>query len=202
MNKNFFLNIDSIKNDKNISSSITFQEKDIEKYEKEIQEFEKEIDKKHKDEISLIVKIREIKENEKNHKDNIICNDLKEEKEEEYKKKREKLFNSLKLNMEDGKKKREEILENINKIESAKEEIIRLKYTRTQSIFKELEKARNEILIGFSNYIYDNENNKKLIKLEIYFVQIILIFFSYLFSFIKKFIYNIIDILNDKKNNY
>jgi multidrug efflux pump subunit AcrB len=165
MNKNFFLNIDSIKNDKNISSSITFQEKDIEKYEKEIQEFEKEIDKKHKDEISLIVKIREIKENEKNHKDNIICNDLKEEKEEEYKKKTEKLFNSLKLNMKDGKKKREEILENINKIESAKEEIIRLKYTRTQSIFKELEKARNEILIGFGNYIYDNEKNKKLIDI-------------------------------------
>jgi hypothetical protein len=173
MNKNIFSNIESIKNDKDISSSISFKKQDIDKYEQEIKKYEQEIDEKHKDEISLIIKIREIKENEINHKDKIICNELKDGKKEEYNKKKEELRKSLVSNMENGKKKREEILENINKIESAKEEIIRLKYTRTQSIFKELEKARNEILIGFSNYIYDNENNKKLI-----------------------------DILNDKKNNY
>ena len=165
MNKNFFSNIDSIKNDKKISDSIYFQKLDIDKYEKEIEKSEKDIEKKHAYEISLIAKLRKIEGDEKNHIDNIICNDLKYKQKSEYNKKKEELFNSLELNMEDGKKKREEILENIKKIESAKEEIIRLKYTRTESIFKELEKAKNEILIGFSNYIHDNENNKKLIDI-------------------------------------
>ena len=158
MNKNIFSNIESIKNDKDISSSISFKKQDIDKYEQEI-------DEKHKDEISLIIKIREIKENEINHKDKIICNELKDGKKEEYNKKKEELRKSLVSNMENGKKKREEILENIKKIESAKEEIINLEYLRTKSIFKELEKARNEILIGFGNYIYDNEKNKKLIDI-------------------------------------
>ena len=47
MNKNFFSNIDSIKNDKNISDSIIFQKLDIDKYEKEIEKYEKDIEKKH-----------------------------------------------------------------------------------------------------------------------------------------------------------
>ena len=165
MNKNIFSNIESIKNDKDISSSISFKKQDIDKYEQEIKKYEQEIDEKHKDEISLIIKIREIKENEINHKDKIICNELKDGKKEEYNKKKEELRKSLVSNMENGKKKREEILENIKKIESAKEEIINLEYSRTKSIFKELEKARNEILIGFGNYIYDNEKNKKLIDI-------------------------------------
>ena len=165
MNKNIFSNIESIKNDKDISSSISFKKQDIDKYEQEIKKYEQEIDEKHKDEISLIIKIREIKENEINHKDKIICNELKDGKKEEYNKKKEELRKSLVSNMENGKKKREEILENIKKIESAKEEIINLEYLRTKSIFKELEKARNEILIGFGNYIYDNEKNKKLIDI-------------------------------------
>ena len=158
MNKNIFSNIESIKNDKDISSLISFKKQDIDKYKQEIKKYEQEIDEKHKDEISLIIKIREIQENEINHKDKIICSELKDEKKEE-------LFKSLVSNMENGKKKREEILENIKKIESAKEEIINLEYSRTKSIFKELEKARNEILIGFGNYIYDNEKNKKLIDI-------------------------------------
>ena len=33
MNKNFFSNIESIKNDKDLSSSITFKKQDIDKYE-------------------------------------------------------------------------------------------------------------------------------------------------------------------------
>ena len=165
MNKNIFSNIESIKNDKDISSLISFKKQDIDKYEQEIKKYEQEIDEKHKDEISLIIKIREIKENEINHKDKIICNELKDGKKEEYNKKKEELRKSLVSNMENGKKKREEILENIKKIESAKEEIINLEYLRTKSIFKELEKARNEILIGFGNYIYDNEKNKKLIDI-------------------------------------
>ena len=165
MNKNIFSNIESIKNDKDISSLISFKKQDIDKYKQEIKKYEQEIDEKHKDEISLIIKIREIKENEINHKDKIICNELKDGKKEEYNKKKEELRKSLVSNMENGKKKREEILENIKKIESAKEEIINLEYLRTKSIFKELEKARNEILIGFGNYIYDNEKNKKLIDI-------------------------------------
>ncbi len=165
MNKNFFSNIESIKNDKDISSSITFKKQDIDKCEQEIKKCEQEIDEKHKDEISLIVKIREIKENEENHIDNIICSDLKDGKKEEYKKKKEELLKSLVSNMEIGKKKREKILENIKEIESAKEDIINLKYSRTKKIFKELEKTRNEIFIGFGHYIYDNEKNKKLIDI-------------------------------------
>ena len=165
MNKNIFSNIESIKNDKDISSLISFKKQDIDECEREIKKYEQEIDEKHKDEISLIIKIREIKENEINHKDKIICNELKDGKKEEYNKKKEELRKSLVSNMENGKKKREEILENIKKIESAKEEIINLEYLRTKSIFKELEKARNEILIGFGNYIYDNEKNKKLIDI-------------------------------------
>ena len=54
MNKNFFSNIDSIKNDKKISDSIYFQKLDIDKYEKEIEKSEKDIEKKHAYEISLI----------------------------------------------------------------------------------------------------------------------------------------------------
>ena len=165
MNKNIFSNIESIKNDKDISSLISFKKQDIDKYKQEIKKYEQEIDEKHKDEISLIIKIREIQENEINHKDKIICSELKDGKKEEYNKKKEELRKSLVSNMENGKKKREEILENIKKIESAKEEIINLEYSRTKSIFKELEKARNEILIGFGNYIYDNEKNKKLIDI-------------------------------------
>ena len=165
MNKNIFSNTESIKNDKDISSLISFKKQDIDKYKQEIKKYEQEIDEKHKDEISLIIKIREIQENEINHKDKIICSELKDGKKEEYNKKKEELRKSLVSNMENGKKKREEILENIKKIESAKEEIINLEYSRTKSIFKELEKARNEILIGFGNYIYDNEKNKKLIDI-------------------------------------
>ena len=165
MNKNIFSNIESIKNDENTFNSISFQEKDINKYEKEIEEYEKDIEKKHKDEISLITEIRKIKENEKNHIDNIICNDLKDDKKVEYMTKKEKLFNSLNSNMVDGKKKREDILALIKKIESSKEEIRKVKYAKTQSIFKEIEIARNKILIGFSNYIYDSEENKKLIDI-------------------------------------
>ena len=165
MNKNIFSNIESIKNDENTFNSISFQEKDINKYEKEIEEYEKDIEKKHKDEISLITEIRKIKENEKNHIDNIICNDLKDDKKVEYMTKKEKLFNSLNSNMVDGKKKREDILALIKKIESSKEEIRKVEYAKTKSIFKELEIARNKILIGFSNYIYDSEENKKLIDI-------------------------------------
>ena len=165
MNKNFFSNIDSIKNDKNISDRISFQKLNIDKYEEQIEKYEKDIEKKHTDEISLIAKLREIKGDEKNHKDNLICNELKDKKKLEYTKKKEELFKSLELNMEDGKKKREEILDLIKGIESSKKEIRKLEYSKTQSIFKELEIAKNNILIGFGNYIYDNEKNKKLIDI-------------------------------------
>ena len=165
MNKNIFSNIDSIKSDKNTSDSISFQKLNIKKYKEEIEKCEKDIEKKHKDEISLIIEIRKIKEDEKNHIDNIICNNLKDDKQVEYTKKEKELFNSLESNMEDGKKKREEILDLIKRIESSKEEIRKVEYAKTQSIFKELEIARNKILIGFSNYIYDSEENKKLIDI-------------------------------------
>jgi len=165
MNKNFFSNINSIRNDKNISDSISFQQKDINKYEKEIKDYIDDIDEKHRNEITLINKIREINEDEANHIDNIICNELEDKKKDEYQKKREELFRTLNLNIMDGKKKREEILDFIKKIEDSKEEIRKLEYSRSYSIFKELEKARNNILIGFSDYIYDNEKNKKLIDI-------------------------------------
>ena len=165
MNKNIFSNIDSIKNDKKTSDSISFQKLNIKKYKEEIEKCEKDIEKKHKDEISLITEIRKIKENEKNHIDNIICNNLRDDKQVEYTKKKEELLKSLKSNMEDGKNKREEILDLIKGIESSKEEIRKVEYAKTQSIFKELEIARNKILIGFSNYIYDSEENKKLIDI-------------------------------------
>ena len=164
MNKNFFSNINSIRNDKNISDSISFQQKDINKYEKEIKDYIDDMDEKHLNEITLITKIREINEDESNHIDNIICNELEDKKKDEYQKKREELFRTLNLNIMDGKKKREEILDFVKKIEDSKEEIRKLEYSRSQSIFTELEKARNNILIGFSDYIYDNEKNKKLIN--------------------------------------
>jgi len=165
MNKNFFSNINSIRNDKNISDSISFQQKDINKYEKEIKDYIDDIDEKHRNEITLINKIREINEDEANHIDNIICNELEDKKKDEYQKKREELFRTLNLNIMDGKKKREGVLDFIKKIEDSKEEIRKLEYSRSYSIFKELEKARNNILIGFSDYIYDNEKNKKLIDI-------------------------------------
>ena len=165
MNKNFFSNIDYIKNDKKISDSIYFQKLDIDKYEKEIEKSEKDIEKKHAYEISLIAKLREIKGDEQNHIDNIICNDLKDKQKSDYNKKKEELFNSLESNMEDGKKKREEILDLIKKIESSKEEIRKLEFSKTVNILGEVEKAKNNILIGFGNYIVDNEKNKKLIDI-------------------------------------
>jgi hypothetical protein len=67
--------------------------------------------------------------------------------------------------MKDGKKKREEILDLIKKIESSKEEIRKLEFSKTVNILGEVEKAKNNILIGFGNYIYDNEKNKKLIDI-------------------------------------
>ena len=97
MNKNIFSNIDSIKSDKNTSDSISFQKLNIDKYEKEIEEYEKDIEKKHKDEISLIIEIRKIKENEKNHIDNIICNDLKDDKQVEYTKKKRRIIKIFKI---------------------------------------------------------------------------------------------------------
>ena len=159
---NLFSAIDSIKNNEKISQQITFKKKDIDKYEKNIEEYEKEIDKKLKKELSLISKLREIKEDEKNHIDNIICNDLKDEKNEDYINNKNELFDSLKLGIkyEEGK-----ILENIENIESSKEEIRNLEFTRSQSIFTELEKTRNQILIKFGNFIYDYEENKKLIDI-------------------------------------
>lgn len=165
MNKNFFSNINSIRNNKNISDSISFQQKDINKYEKEIKEYIDDMDKKHLNEITLITKIREINDDESNHIDNIICNELEDKKKDEYQKKREELFRTLNLNIMDGKKKREEILDFVKKIEDSKEEIRKLEYSRSKSIFTELEKASNNILIGFSDYIYDNEKNKKLIDI-------------------------------------
>ena len=93
------------------------------------------------------------------------CNDLKDKQKREYSKKKEELFNSLELNMKDGKKKREEILDLIKKIESSKEEIRKLEFSKTVNILGEVEKAKNNILIGFGNYIYDNEKNKKLIDI-------------------------------------
>jgi hypothetical protein len=67
--------------------------------------------------------------------------------------------------MKDGKKKREEILDLIKKIESSKEEIRKLEFSKTVNILGEVEKAKNNILIGFGNYIVDNEKNKKLIDI-------------------------------------
>ena len=71
-------------------------------------------------------------------------------------------FESLKsgIKYEEGK-----ILENIENIESSKEEIRNLEFTRSQSIFTELEKTRNQILIKYGDYIYDYEENKKLIDI-------------------------------------
>ena len=159
---NLFSAIDSIKNNEKISQQITFKKKDIDKYEKNIEEYEKEIDKKLKKELSLISKLREIKEDEKNHIDNIICNELKDEKREDYINNKNELFESLKsgIKYEEGK-----ILENIENIESSKEEIRNLEFTRSQSIFTELEKTRNQILIKFGDFIYDYEENKKLIDI-------------------------------------
>ena len=160
--ENLFSAIDRFKNNEEISQQITFKKKDIDKYEKNIEEYEKEIDKKLKKELSLISKLREIKEDEKNHIDNIICNELKDEKKEDYINNKNELFDSLRsgIKSEEGK-----ILENIENIESSKEEIRKLEFTRSQSIFTELEKTRNQILIEYGDYIYDYEENKKLIDI-------------------------------------
>ena len=160
--ENLFSKIDSIKNNVEISNKITFQKRDIDKYEKEIEEYEKEIDEKLRKEISLISKLREIKEDEKNHIDNIICNELKDGISEDYKNKKNELFDSLKTGIEYEESR---ILKNIKSIESSKEEIRKLEFARSQSIFTELEKTRNKILIKFGDYIYDYEENKKLIDI-------------------------------------
>ena len=163
MNKeNFFSKINEIKNNEDISTRIIIQKKEIEKYEKLIEEYEKDIDTKIKKDISLISKLREINEEENNHKDNIICNDLKDDKNEDYENKKEELFKSLKLGT---KYEEDNILNLIDNIESSKEEIRKLEFSRSQSILTELEKARNRILIEYGGYIYDNEQNKKLIDI-------------------------------------
>jgi chromosome segregation ATPase len=160
--ENLFSKIDSIKNDVIINDKITFKKRDIDKYEKEIEEYEKEIDKKLRKEISLINKLREIDEDENNHIDNIICNKLKDEKNEDYKNKKDELFESLRKGI---KYEETKILNYIQSIESSKEEIRKLEFARSQSIFTELEKTRNKILIKFGDYIYDYEENKKLIDI-------------------------------------
>ena len=160
--ENLFSKIDSIKNDVIINDKITFKKKDIDKYEKEIEEYEKEIDKKLRKEISLINKLREINEDENNHIDNIICNDLKDGKNEEYINNKAELFESLRSGI---KYEETKILNYIQSIESSKEEIRKLEFARSQSIFTELEKTRNKILIKFGDYIYDYEENKKLIDI-------------------------------------
>ena len=97
MNKNIFFFLYSIKNDKKTSDSISFQKLNIKKYKEEIEKCEKDIEKKHKDEISLITEIRNIIENEKNHIDNIICNDLKDDKQVEYTKKKRRIIKIFKI---------------------------------------------------------------------------------------------------------
>lgn len=163
MNKeNFFSKIDEIKNNKEIVENIIYKKRDIEKYEKQIEDFENDIDTKIKKDLSLICKLREINEEEKNHKDNIICNDLKDDKNEDYLNKKEELFESLKLGT---KYEEDKILNLIDNIESSKEEIRQIEFSRSQRILTELEKARNRILIEYGSYIYDNEQNKKLIDI-------------------------------------
>jgi len=160
--ENLFSAIDQIKKNENFSEKIAFKKRDIDKYEKEIEDYEKDIDKKLRKELSLISELRKIKEDEKNHIDNIICNELKDEKREDYINIKNELFDSLRLGIkyEEGK-----IIECIENIESSKEEIRKLEFARSQSIFTELEKTRNQILIKFGDYIYDNEENKKLIEI-------------------------------------
>ena len=160
--ENLFSAIDRIKKNEKISEKITIKKKEIDKYEKEIEVYEKDIDKKLRKELSLISKLREIKEDEKNHIDNIIWNELKDEKREDYKNIKNDLFDSLRLGI---KYEEEKIFEHIKNIESSKEEIRKLEFARSQSIFTELEKTRNQILIKYGDFIYDYEENKKLIEI-------------------------------------
>ena len=161
----FYSNIEKIMKDEKLEKKIKFQMEEITKKEKEIKNLEKEIDSYHQKEIQIIIDLKEIMENEEYHENSLICNDL----EKNYKKKYEELTETLYKNLEDNAKleieKRNKILDKINKIEKAKEDIRNIKYAKNNKIKAEIEKTRYKILIKYSNYLYDNEKNKRLIDI-------------------------------------
>ena len=161
----FYSNIEKIMKDEKLEKKIKFQMEEITKKEKEIKNLEKEIDSYHQKEIQIIIDLKEIMENEEYHENSLICNDL----EKNYKKEYEELTETLYKNLEDNAKleieKRNKILDKINKIEKAKEDIRNIKYAKNNKIKAEIEKTRYKILIKYSNYLYDNEKNKRLIDI-------------------------------------
>lgn len=160
-----FEEIKKIRNDNDFKGKLNFQKSEIKEANEQIQKLEDEIKKKHEKEFKLIKEIKELMDTEKNHEDNLICNELLKNKKKEYDEKKEELFNLLEKNAKSEKENREKILEKINKIEKSKEEIQDLYYIRNGKISLELEKTRYKILIKFGCYLYDNEKNKTLIDI-------------------------------------
>ena len=165
--KEFSKSIEKIKKDEDIENKIKWQKNDINKYEKEIKDMNDTLEFKHKEEISLIKKIREINEDKNNHIDNLICNDLKQDKDTKFINLKKDLFTKLEENIKLEIEYKEKILERIEKIENCKKNIESLEETKIKRINLEIEKAKNGILLDLGNYIYDNEKNKKLINIFI-----------------------------------
>lgn len=161
----FFEEIYKIRKDDIIKGKIDFQEGEKKEANTQIQELEDHIKKSHEKEIKLIKEIKELMDNEVNHEDNLICNELSKDKKIKYDEKKEELFNLLEKNTKSEKENRERILEKIKKIEKSKEAIQNLIYIQNEKISLELEKTRYKILIKFGCYLYDNEKNKNLIDI-------------------------------------
>lgn len=161
----FFSEIKKIKNDENLLKKIDWQTKEIDENKKKIQNYESEITKGHKKEFDLIKQIRDLNSDENNHEDSLICNELIKSKKTEYKDLYDKLYKNLEQNYKLEMDNRKKIIDRINKIEKAKEEIQNLIYAKDGGVAKEMEKTRYKVLIKYGNYLYDKENNKKLIDI-------------------------------------
>ena len=165
LGKDFKEKLEEIRKDEEINKWIQIAEDEIKKSEDLIENYEKEIKEEYNKGFKVIEKIRKINEKEQNHKDNLICNELKEN----YKKKLEELNEQLDKIIENNliveKEKNKMIIKEINNIEEKKSSIIEKELERNNKIKKEIEKTKYESLIKYGNYIYDDEKNKKLIEI-------------------------------------
>jgi hypothetical protein len=165
ISNNFHSEIEKIMKDEKLEKQIKWQMNEITKYEKEIKDWDKEIDSYHQEEIKIIYDLRAIMENEEYHENSLICNDLKKNDKRKYEELTETLYKNLEDNAKLEIEKRNKILDKINKIEKAKEDIRDIKYAKNKKIKAEIEKTIYKILIKYSNYLYDNEKNKRLIDI-------------------------------------
>ena len=104
----------------------------IESYENKINDLNAETKKFYEERININCELRKIMEEEKNHRDNFIINELKPEKDNEYR----SLLSEYKQKDEDFKKKKvdneEKIKENFQKILDYKEKQLTVEKTKEE----------------------------------------------------------------------